>query len=147
MPQDDFQEAAGGNPEYYNSSHRVTADDVQNTIALISRAGFEIDAMAYEHARQGREEFMAAIKGAGLDGSIVDFTEHPFFYRRGDARLYLSWDYEDNTAEITLEKILPGEFLCRAENHQDFSLTEFAAYIHARENTAPGSTSPAPGAN
>jgi hypothetical protein len=80
-------------------------------------------------------------------GLYEDNAEHAFFYRKGDERLCLSWDYKFNTAEVSLEKILPGECLCRSENYWDFSLPEFAAYLRTRENPAPGSTPPAPGAN
>ena len=145
MAQDDFQGAAGWNSDDYNNSHHATAGDVQNAISLISRAGFEIEAMAYEHARRGRETLEEIFAGIESEGKLLDTPEHAFFFKKGDENLCLSWNYEDNTAEITLDKILPGEAIARVGNSQDFTLQEFAGYLRTRESPASGTTSPAPG--
>lgn len=133
MTPEEFNEAARRAQEYqekYKVSHRATAADVQKALHLITAvAGFDVDAMAQEYIRKGRESLRKALaEHPGLYER--EASQHGFHFRRGEAeRLFLSWDYENDTAEITLEQILPGEILARGENTWEFSLSEFAEFV------------------
>jgi hypothetical protein len=146
---EEFNEAARQAQEYhekYNLSHHATADDVQQALHLITAvAGFDVDAMAKEHIRKGHERFNR-IMAEHPDIKVGPAPVHEFFFRRGEnEELILSWNYEDNSAEVSLNHILPGEALARRENRWDFSLAEFAEFVASgRDPAARPNQSPAP---
>ena|SRR5579871_4367382 len=132
MIPEDFDRAAAHRKEYA-VTHRATVDDVQKALHLIVKAGFDVDAMAPEHIRRGREILEEMMK-KHPEMVLENAPEHGYSFRRGDERLMLTWNYEDNTAEIILDKRLPGEPVARIGDSRTFSLSEFAAYVAAGQD-------------
>lgn len=102
----------------------ATTAEVQQAITMIAKAGFELDAEAYDHVRKGREEMKKVedeIKKTHPDVTFSDAPGHTFFFRKADTHLSLGWDDAAGKAEIYIHDGAIGT----AGETQNYTLKEF----------------------
>jgi hypothetical protein len=85
----------------------ATPSEVQQAFNMIAKAGFTLDAEAYEHLREGRrmmKELEEKLKGKNPDIVFSDEPGRSFFFRKGETRLSLMWDDALGVARIDVHE-------------------------------------------